>query len=266
MAIATAYDASGGINLVDININDLAHLTWISNTSTSAIGDLRSLGLSNVQYEFNGSGFAYDATGFPTAGTITRIAEKLNGQLTFDIQNTSIPVPTFTYWVLNNLTLDAINYIFSGHDTLNGSNFADLFAGQGGSDLMFGNGGNDYLLGSLGNDSIDGGAGSDLAAYVGGESDYHIVTFGGTTAVLPESLSSLAAGDGIDKLISVESLGFLNDASGRNRKNIRSHHPSTSTSAHSNTRRRMPISRRRWEPISKRRSNTISIRASAKGV
>ena len=55
----------------------------------------------------------------------------------------------------------AMNYVFGGDDTHNGSNARDNMMAQGGNDTLLGNGGNDHMNGGQGNDVLTGGMGTD---------------------------------------------------------------------------------------------------------
>jgi Ca2+-binding RTX toxin-like protein len=56
---------------------------------------------------------------------------------------------------------DALAYVFSGIDRINGSSGNDRLLGYASSDQLLGNDGNDVLLGGPGHDTLSGGAGND---------------------------------------------------------------------------------------------------------
>ena len=88
----------------------------------------------------------------------------------------------------------------------------DAIAGSAGSDTLVGYGGNDAIRGRGGNDIIDGGVGADTAIFAGRSSDYSLLTYAGTSAVLPVSATSGAyAADGTDQLLNVENVRFDGD-------------------------------------------------------
>jgi hypothetical protein len=206
----------GDFGTAGFDIGFIWHTTWQqAPTATFARGDLRSIGLPNVVYEFYGSGFTYDMGGVPTGGTLTRLVALDSGVTIFDLRDFSLPMADFVSLVeqaetgnkaLANNTFKGA--VLAGADTLAGSSGPDVLSGWGGNDAVRGNGGDDVLIGAGGRDQIDGGTGSDTAMYWAFPGDYYFVNYAGTTAVIPKSLSSPAGTDGIDKVTGVENIYF----------------------------------------------------------
>ncbi|MDX0530734.1 protease [Sinorhizobium medicae] len=127
--------------------------------------------------EFRGSGFRYNSSGEPTAGTVTGYAAFYSGQRLFYVEGgsvaaTKIVAAAKTYSTSDDLGV--ISEVLKGNDTINGGSLADLLLGFGGNDVINGNGGNDILwgydgadtiTGGSGQDEINGGAGYDTASY-----------------------------------------------------------------------------------------------------
>ncbi len=98
-------------------------------------------------------------------------------------------------------------------DYLSGDDGNDLVSGGGGIDTIFGNTGFDSLFGDDGNDVLTGGTGND---YLDGGSDIDTAAFNiNHTAVievrhLKAGGAYIVSNEGIDTLISIETLSFLN--------------------------------------------------------
>ncbi|HEX5376955.1 MAG TPA: calcium-binding protein [Phenylobacterium sp.] len=114
-----------------------------------------------INDNFFGS-FQYSATGDLTGGTLNRLQETFQGQLVFDITNTSVPVTTFLQWVVTNDNASARAYILAGPDSISGSSLGDVLRGLGGPDSIAGGSGNDTLDGGTGDDIINGNLGDDV--------------------------------------------------------------------------------------------------------
>ncbi len=84
-----------------------------------------------------------------------------------------------------------------GSDTITGSSVANILAGGGGNDVLYGMGGDDRLSGGRGDDVMDGGAGFDWVDY--GDAL-------GITVDLSSGNWQDIAGQGADRLISIEGL------------------------------------------------------------
>lgn len=86
-----------------------------------------------------------------------------------------------------------------------GSEFADTILGNGLNNILVGMSGNDRFGGEAGDDLIDGGWGLDFAAYSRARAAYTIKIDSSGSAIV----TSLQSAEGIDQLISVERLAFL---------------------------------------------------------
>ncbi len=94
----------------------------------------------------------------------------------------SLPLQPFLdiMYSRNPSSVKAINYLFGGGDTIDGSARRDVLDGRGGNDTLVGNGGNDKLLGGAGDDVLTGGVGRDTAkGGIGADSfDFHAIAEG----------------------------------------------------------------------------------------
>jgi len=150
-----------------------AILTKASSTQIAASG------AGGLGFTLTGSGFDYVDNqlvgGQATQFTFTDVA---NGVTVLQL-NLSLPhtyVGNFEYWLANDQTQAAFQYILTGQDQLAGGTHADLIRGYGGNDLIAGAGGNDSLYGGDGNDVIyaglapgTGGSAPTGSTYIRGE-------------------------------------------------------------------------------------------------
>ena len=92
-------------------------------------------------------------------------------------------------------------------DTLIGSDLGNDFQGREGNDTITALGGDDTIHGGQGNDSINGGEGQDVARFTGDYSPrYTTLVQNGVVTIT----DTMADGDGIDTLSSVERFQFAN--------------------------------------------------------
>jgi Ca2+-binding RTX toxin-like protein len=113
--------------------------------------------------ELQGTGFTY-SNGALTAGTITSITTHVGGPVGFQITGMSMPVATYNAYKSAGNQDDAYPFledVFSGSDTITGSNFADLLRGFAGNDTIDGKNSDDFLDGGAGSDTLIGGEGND---------------------------------------------------------------------------------------------------------
>ena len=133
------------------------------------------------------------------------------------IQGVSIPAQELYKVAVTGSTGDEyslINSALDGDDQFFLSDWNDVAFGRGGNDWMFGfsghdvifgGAGDDFLEGGLGNDTLDGGLGFDIAFFTGAPSSYTLTLSVGSPMVIADRRTG---GDGDDKLIDVEALGF----------------------------------------------------------
>lgn len=131
----------------------------LASTSPTLIRFVSRYG-GNLVSEIRGSGFVFDAYGYPLRGTVTGLQDAIDGKRLFAITDFSMAISTFIALSDNGDALMAT--LFAGADTLKGSPGGDLLEGLAGADTIHGNAGNDMLDGGTGNDRLYGGAGDDV--------------------------------------------------------------------------------------------------------
>jgi len=159
--------------------------------------------------EFRGTGFRYNTSGEPTAGTVTSYAAFYNGQRLFYVEGgavaaTKIVTAARTYSTSDDLRVVA--EVLKGNDTISGGNYADVLYGFDGNDFVAGNGGNDTLYGHAGNDTIHGGSEGD---YINGGTGVDSASYAGSNRNVIASLSNpnINTNDAIgDQYASIENL------------------------------------------------------------
>lgn len=154
-----------GINMWDWNQWGFDTLT----TSTDSLYEYETPGGNTVQ--LIGSGFAYDKSGDPLAGTVAVVAifDSVGNQ----IASLVLGDAPLAGMIANNLhdfwriLLDGDDQIITGSqaDTINGFDGNDYVHGGGGDDNIDGGDGNDTLNGGSGNDYVDGGLGNDTIIF-----------------------------------------------------------------------------------------------------
>lgn len=117
--------------------------------------------------EFRGN-FVFNARNELAGGTITEWKQTYNGQLLFEVTGATVSVSSFLGWVATDNNIAAVTSIFSGADTMTGSQFTDILSGYAGDDSLVGGGDNDTLNGGAGNDTVLGGTGDDIIRDGGG--------------------------------------------------------------------------------------------------
>ncbi|MCR5877407.1 hypothetical protein [Phenylobacterium sp. J367] len=75
-----------------------------------------------------------------SSGTITGWKQTYNGVTTFEVTGSSVSVSQFLTWIANDDDATAVQTIFSGADTMNGSFSDDIFWGWNGNDRIRGSG------------------------------------------------------------------------------------------------------------------------------
>ena len=153
-----------GVDMSQLDVGTLVLGTVTSESATQYVDDY--LGQIST---FTGVGFTYDATGYPTGGTVTGLTETYNGQVIYQVTGMSTPVTSWVTWANADDTLGAMMGVLGGADTFTGSDNADTLAGFAGDDSMVGGAGDDLLNGGpafvggpdAGNNTIYGGLGND---------------------------------------------------------------------------------------------------------
>jgi Ca2+-binding RTX toxin-like protein len=160
---------------------------------------------SGYHDEFYGTGFTFDANGFPNGGTVTSVTSFTDGvaDVWFTEMSLSLSVMNAYYRAGNALALQS--YIMGGADHLTGGDDADKIRGFDGNDQLFGGGGNDELYGDAGNDTLDGGANNDIAGFSGASTNFKISKSGANWVV---SDTRAVGNQGTDTLINIERVKF----------------------------------------------------------
>ena len=125
---------------------------WRTGPTSSDLG-------TNV--EFLGLGFTYSG-GSLVGGTVQSITTHTSGSVSFQITGMSMSVATFNAYKSAADSQGFLAAVFSGNDTMSGSDQVDHLNGYAGVDHLEGNGGNDVLDGGAGSDTLVGGLGDDL--------------------------------------------------------------------------------------------------------
>jgi Ca2+-binding RTX toxin-like protein len=102
-----------------------------------------------------------------------------------------------------------------GIETVDGTSFADSFAGDSSNNRFTGNEGNDTFKGLAGDDALEGGAGFDTAEFKGNRAEYAVQYNSSSKELVVNDLlvnRSEVGNDGVDRLTSIERLKF-SDAS-----------------------------------------------------
>jgi Ca2+-binding RTX toxin-like protein len=157
--MAQVVAGPAGFDMTELDLTTLISGALVSRTST-----IYALDLGNGQaVTFTGVDFTYGAQNFPIGGAITGIQQTSFGQLVADITGLGVPVGTFYSWAINGQTLQGIEAMFAGSDSLTASNnpSGNVLGGFGGDDMLLGGVAGDVLDGGVGNNTIYGGEGND---------------------------------------------------------------------------------------------------------
>jgi serralysin len=107
-------------------------------------------------------------------GAADRLSDYGTSILEFSVENFPSMGGNVVEGTNSSETIDALDgvtnggdtiYGRGGHDTISGLGGNDLIFGDGGHDTIFGNGGDDFIFGGSGADDIDGGNGTDRLGY-----------------------------------------------------------------------------------------------------
>lgn len=150
---------------IDVNNPELGALEL--GTPVAVTATFISLQTGPYLDEFRGS-FLFNARNELAGGTITGWKQTYNGQLLFEVTEATVPVSSFLGWVATDNNIAAVTSIFSGADTMTGSQFTDILSGYAGDDSLVGGADNDTLDGGAGGDTVMGGTGDDVIRDSGG--------------------------------------------------------------------------------------------------
>ena len=120
--------------------------------------------------EIYGTGFFWDDETGVTTGTIDRIVERREGELTFTISDISVPLENLLTWFEQGDWQAFNQYILNRADFVIGSDSGDRLYTFAGNDIVVANGGDDEIDAGSGNDYIDAGSGDD-SVYAGDGND-----------------------------------------------------------------------------------------------
>lgn len=172
MATAIAYTP------VDMTQNSI----WYGNI-TAATSNKITIKNGGLEENYYGS-FTY-VNGWPH-GTLTGTDFSVNGVKQWSVSGLNLDAYTMAYYIQTGNATAAMNYAFSGSDSITGSS------------------GNDVLYGAAGNDSINGDSGIDTGVYASSFSS-HTITNNGSTITVSSNFDS----DGTDTLSNIERLRFI---------------------------------------------------------
>jgi len=161
----------------------------VTNATSSSITINDLMGKSGT---YTGS-FTYSGNSL-AGGTVTGYQSYDNYSLSATVTGISANALTVKSYLDSGNALGLYQYVLSG---------ADQITGTSGSDRLLGFDGNDILNGGLSNDTLDGGSGTDTAIFNINKNtitDVHHLKSGG--AVITSS-------EGVDTLLNIESLSFL---------------------------------------------------------
>lgn len=115
-----------------------------------------------------GSGFAYDGSGVPIAGTVADVVfYDANGNRLVSYSGLSASLSTVFLTAFTGSLEDALAILQSGDDKVVGSaNGENVLQGlDAGDDVVSAKGGDDFVMGWAGNNSYDGGKGFDVLSF-----------------------------------------------------------------------------------------------------
>jgi hypothetical protein len=108
----TLIAGPAGLDMGQLDVRVLLEGTVTTRTSTSYVEDYFGQIIA-----FVGQGFAYDAFGYPTAGTVTGLQVSYQGQVIYQITGASNSVSSWESWANNGDTLAAFQGVLGGADT-----------------------------------------------------------------------------------------------------------------------------------------------------
>ncbi|MEO8241548.1 MAG: calcium-binding protein [bacterium] len=126
------------------------------------------LSTAGLTVTLHGSGFTYDVTGIPTAGTIARMDVVKNGIQVGHYTGLTTPLTAFETLAFGHTsgaadtpvsTVNLYTLLQTGDDVINGNDLSKTLVGNAGDDTIYGNGGDDWMQGAAGTDRYYGGTG-----------------------------------------------------------------------------------------------------------
>lgn len=154
-----------GVNLSLLDIRALAAYDHWQLTSSSI--KLHDAGGANYAL-FGGSNFSFQTNGNTIedvlSGTVTTLDIGLGGVNQIAFSGLNLSAKTFFDYFMAADTKGAWDYLFSGNDTITGTQYADYLFGGAGNDTISGAVGNDAIEGNAGSDTLYGGQGADTLA------------------------------------------------------------------------------------------------------
>ncbi|MDK1378064.1 MULTISPECIES: calcium-binding protein [unclassified Sinorhizobium] len=135
----------------------------ISASSTQVL-----FGLGNgLKLKLVGTGFAFDAGGYPIGGTISSIQLLQNNGTTLvqTVSGLSLSLELFQNAATGFDRWGLEGWLLNKADTVNGSAGDDSMQGRGGNDVLNGNNGHDFICGGEGDDTYNGGLGFDVLSF-----------------------------------------------------------------------------------------------------
>ncbi len=144
---------------IDMNALTFSAFTTVTNTSSTSF---RWNASDGSFWTVTGTGFAYDGSNHPTAGTITSIdGTSAGGVPNLLVTGASMSASQFSGWVTSNNVFAFLSNGLVGNDTVSGNAQNDTLSGFAGADTLNGGSGNDSLHGGAGGDTLNGGDGDD---------------------------------------------------------------------------------------------------------
>lgn len=148
-------------------------LLWLLNFQGASIHGAASASqmtfqLTNgLKVKLVGIGFAFDASKYPTAGTIKsiQILQKNGTSLVQSLAGFNLSLEAFFDAKQGFDQFRLGRWLTSGNDLMNGSPGSDVLEGGDGNDVLNGGNGHDFLQGGLGKDTYNGGDGFDTLAF-----------------------------------------------------------------------------------------------------
>jgi Ca2+-binding RTX toxin-like protein len=155
--------------------------------------------------EYVGTGFTFDANGFPTGGVVSTVTSFTDGVADVWFTDMSLSLSAITAFYKAGNVLGFQTVVWAGNDRLIGGADADQLRGFAGNDRLEGGGGNDALYGDNGDDILDGGSGADTAVFSGALANFKLTKSGATWIVSDTRVND---NQGTDTLINVELAKF----------------------------------------------------------